>query len=186
MDWYIYPAIVTVGIIAGFINTLAGSGSLLTLPLLMFLGLPAGMANGTNRVAIFLQNVVAVTSFRKQKVFEFREGIWLALPATAGSFIGALIAVNFNEQILRIFIGALLLFMFFLILLKPDRWIKAQAGTIDGSPKVWRVIIFFLIIVFATLWYIGSKYFDLGRYLPGSNSTLIFFLTTLNIIILLV
>ncbi len=68
MEWYIYLAIILVGIIAGFINTHAGSGSLLTLPLLMFLGLPANIANGTNRVAIFLQNIVAVGSFKKKKV----------------------------------------------------------------------------------------------------------------------
>lgn len=70
MEWYIYAAIVGVGIVAGFINTLAGSGSLLTLPLLMFLGLPANVANGTNRIAILLQNVVGVSSFRQQKVIK--------------------------------------------------------------------------------------------------------------------
>ncbi|MCD4769404.1 MAG: sulfite exporter TauE/SafE family protein, partial [Bacteroidales bacterium] len=92
MEWFIYPAVIMVGIVAGFINTLAGSGSLLTLPLLMFLGLPANVANGTNRIAIFLQNVVGVRSFRKKKVFSYREGIWLAIPATAGSLIGSLLA----------------------------------------------------------------------------------------------
>ncbi|HKL38067.1 MAG TPA: TSUP family transporter, partial [Bacteroidales bacterium] len=60
MEWYIVLAVIGVGFLAGFINTLAGSGSLLSLPMLMFLGLPANVANGTNRIAIFLQNVVGV------------------------------------------------------------------------------------------------------------------------------
>lgn len=162
MEWYLYPAIIAVGIIAGFINTLAGSGSLLTLPLLMFLGLPANIANGTNRVAILLQNVVAVGSFRKQKVFEFSEGIWLAIPATVGSFIGALIAVRFNEQILEAFIGALLVFMFVIILIKPDRWIKEQAGKIDGRPKVQRLLVFFLIGIYGGFIQAGVGFFLLA------------------------
>ncbi len=68
MAWYLYLAVIAAGFVAGFINTLAGSGSLVTLPVLIFLGLPANVANGTNRVAILLQNVVGVSSFSQQKV----------------------------------------------------------------------------------------------------------------------
>lgn len=162
MEWYLYLAIIAVGVIAGFINVMAGSGSLLTLPLLMFLGLPATVANGTNRIAILLQNVVAVGSFKKQKIFEFKEGIWLAIPATVGSFIGAMIAANFNEQILRIFIGGLLVFMFLIILLRPERWIKEKAGKIDGSPKLIRIIIFFLIGIYGGFIQAGVGFFLLA------------------------
>ena len=173
MEWYIYPAIVAVGIIAGFINTLAGSGSLLTLPLLMFLGLPANIANGTNRVAIFLQNVVAVASFKKQKVFEFSEGIWLAIPATVGAFLGSMLAVHFNERLLELFIGGLLVFMFFIILLKPDRWIKQKAGKIDGSPKFWRIIIFFFIGVYGGFIQAGVGFFLLAGLVLGVGADLV-------------
>lgn len=173
MDWYVYPAVIAVGIIAGFINTMAGSGSLLTLPLLMFLGLPATTANGTNRVAIFLQNIIAVGSFKKQKVFEYREGIWLAIPATAGSLVGALIAVNFNEQILRIFIGILLVFMFFLILIRPERWIREYAGKIDGSPKLGRIIIFFIIGIYGGFIQAGVGFFLLAGLVLGVGADLI-------------
>jgi len=162
MEWYAYPAIIAVGIIAGFINVMAGSGSLLTLPLLMFLGLPANVANGTNRIAIFLQNVVAVGSFKKQKVFEYREGLWLVIPATAGSLLGALLAVNFNERILSLFIGGLLIFMFFIILLKPERWIKEQAGSVDGSPRFWRIVIFFFIGIYGGFIQAGVGFFLLA------------------------
>ena len=63
-------AVIIAGFACGFINTLAGSGSLITLPLLIFLGLPAPVANGTNRVAIVIQNIVAVSSFRAQNVLD--------------------------------------------------------------------------------------------------------------------
>ena len=56
--------LISTGIIAGFINTVAGGGSLLTLPLLLFMGLPGAEANASNRVAIFIQNIFAVRGFR--------------------------------------------------------------------------------------------------------------------------
>ena len=120
MEWYLILAVIGVGFIAGFINTLAGSGSLLTLPLLMFLGLPANVANGTNRIAILLQNVVGVASFKKQKVLDVKHGLWLGIPAVVGSLIGAQIAINMNEEIMRNTIGGLLVFMFFLIIYNSD------------------------------------------------------------------
>lgn len=67
MEWYIILAVIAVGFLAGFINTLAGSGSLLTLPLLMFLGLPANVANGTNRIGILFQSIVASGSFKQKR-----------------------------------------------------------------------------------------------------------------------
>ena len=57
--------LLAVGGIAGFINVLSAGGSMLTLPLLMFLGLPTQVANGTNRVAIILQSTTAVASFKR-------------------------------------------------------------------------------------------------------------------------
>ncbi|HJS28417.1 MAG TPA: TSUP family transporter, partial [Anaerolineales bacterium] len=63
---------IVAGFLAGFINTVAGSGSLITLPLLIFLGLPASVANGTNRVGVLFQNVVAMGSFRKSGVLDLR------------------------------------------------------------------------------------------------------------------
>ena len=64
------------GSIAGVINTMAGGGSLITLPLLIFAGLPPTVANGTNRVAIVLQNVGALAGFRKNGLKVGREA-WL-------------------------------------------------------------------------------------------------------------
>lgn len=126
MEWYIYVILVAAGIVAGFINMLAGSGSLITLPLLMFIGLPPTVANATNRIGILIQSIVGSASFRKQKTFTFRESVWFVIPSAAGAVLGALIASNFNEELMRRVIGGLLLFMFFMILYKPERWIAAK------------------------------------------------------------
>ena len=67
-----YALLTFTGIFAGFLNSVAGGGSLLTLPVLIFLGLPgATIANGTNRLAIMLQNIVGVVGFRRKGVSDF-------------------------------------------------------------------------------------------------------------------
>jgi len=143
MPFYLYLLVIGVGIIAGFINTLAGSGSLLTLPILIFLGLPANIANGTNRIAILFQSIVSVTSFKQQKVLDIKQGVWLSIPAVAGAIVGADVAVNFNEDLMQKFIAGLLIFMFFVILYKPDRWIKGKAGLVQTKPSLIQIFVFF-------------------------------------------
>lgn len=173
MEWYIILAVIGVGFVAGFINTLAGSGSLLTLPLLMFLGLPANVANGTNRIAILLQNIVGVSSFKKQKVLDFKHGLWLGIPAVIGSFIGALVAINLNEDIMRKTIGGLLIFMLFIIVYKPDKWIKGKVGEIDPKPGVLQIIIFFFIGMYGGFIQAGVGFFLLAGLVLGAGLDLV-------------
>ncbi|MFC1579856.1 sulfite exporter TauE/SafE family protein [Thermodesulfobacteriota bacterium] len=145
MDWYIYPAVIAAGFGCGFINTLAGSGSLISLPVLIFLGLPANMANGTNRVGILIQTVVSLRSFKKQNMLDLKGGIMLALPAIVGGIIGAQIAVNLDEQMLRRVIGALMVVMLVIIIARPKRWLKGQLDVLGRRPKALELVIFFFI-----------------------------------------
>jgi uncharacterized membrane protein YfcA len=148
LPWYLYLAVIAAGFVAGFINTLAGSGSLVTLPLLIFLGLPANVANGTNRVAILLQNVVGVGSFRQQKVLDLRGGLMLAAPAVIGSILGAQIAVNLDEQLMRRTIGALMVVMLIVILVRPRRWLEGRPEAMNQRPTWPQLLIFFAIGVY--------------------------------------
>lgn len=173
MEWYIYPAIVAVGLVTGFINTLAGSGSLLTLPFLMFLGLPANVANGTNRVGVLMQSIVGAFSFRKQKVFNFSEGTVLLLPATAGSLLGAIVAVDLDEELMETIIGGLLIFMFFVILVKPEKWIRDHAEKINGKPTFWNIIISFLIGIYGGFIQAGVGFFLLAWLVLGVGADLV-------------
>ena len=148
MAWYLYLAVIAAGFAAGFINTLAGSGSLVTLPLLIFLGLPANVANGTNRIGILLQNVVSVGAFRQQKVLDWRGGLLLAIPAVVGSVIGAQIAVNLDEQMMRRAIGALMVVMLVVILVRPNRWLEGRPGAAHQRLDWKQALIFFAIGVY--------------------------------------
>lgn len=145
MEWYIYLAVIAAGFGCGFVNTLAGSGSLITLPLLIFLGLPANVANGTNRVGVLLQNMTALSSFRRQGVLDIRGGLKLIGPAIVGALIGAQIAVNLNEQLMRRAIGALMVVMLVIILIRPKRWLEGHAETLTERPGLGQLLLFFAI-----------------------------------------
>lgn len=98
---YAYLLLYGVGAVAGTLNVVAGGGSLLTLPAMIFLGLPPTVANGTNRVAILAQNTAAVWRFRRHGLFDPR---WLrlaALPALAGAAIGTWIALEIGDEAFR-------------------------------------------------------------------------------------
>ncbi len=172
MEWYVYPAIVLAGFFSGFINTVAGSGSLITLPLLMALGLPANVANGTNRIGILLQNVVGTASYHKQKVLDFRGSMKLVIPAVAGSVIGARIAVDINEKVMGHTIGVLLLFMFFIVLWRPSKWLKDRQGK-TPVPYWVQAGIFFLIGVYGGFIQAGVGFFLLAGLVLGAGYDLV-------------
>ena len=173
MEWYLYLLLIAVGFIAGFINVLAGSGSTLTLPLLIFMGLPANVANGTNRIAILLQNLVAVRNFKKQEVLKTKSTWGIAIPTIIGSLIGALLAVELNNELMNIIIAILLIIMFFIILLKPSAWIKGQAGQLEAKPSISQIVIFFFIGIYGGFIQAGVGFFLLAGLVLGAGLDLL-------------
>ena len=155
-------ALITAGLLVGFINTLAGGGSIISLSVLMMLGLPAPMANGTNRIAITIQTLTATTSFRQQKVLETRKAILLSIPAVFGSLIGAWFAVDINEDMFEKAIGVIMLIMLVLILYKPHKFIYGRAN-ISDNPLTWKTyVVFFFIGIYGGFIHMGVGYFLLA------------------------
>ena len=173
MEWYMILALVGTGLAAGFINTTAGGGSMLTLPLLMFLGLPANVANGTNRIAILLQNLIGVNTFRQKKVLDIKADYKLAVPAVAGSVIGALFAVEIDPLLLKKIIAGLMVAMFFIVVLKPEIWVKEHAGAAAAKPTALQYIIFFFIGFYGGFIQIGVGFFLLAGLVLGSGFDLV-------------
>ncbi|MGB5570914.1 MAG: sulfite exporter TauE/SafE family protein, partial [Sedimenticolaceae bacterium] len=83
-----------VGIMAGWLNVMAGGGSLLTVPIMLFMGIPAPVANGTNRIAILAQNITAVSTFRNRGFSDFKLSLSLSAAAAAGALAGASVGVH--------------------------------------------------------------------------------------------
>ena len=110
MDWNIL-LLFGLGIAVGFINVNAGGGSSLTLPMLLFLLGDGALANGTNRVAIFVQSLFAVASFRKREFFEFQLSSKLSLFTLPGAIIGAILATKITGVLFERLLGVILLFI---------------------------------------------------------------------------
>ena len=109
--------LVVIGFITGAINTIAGGGSLLSLPILIFLGLPPNVANGTNRVGILFQSISTTAGFKSKGISEFPFSIYISISAIIGSVIGAQIAVDIKgetfNKLLAIIMVLVVLYMVF-------------------------------------------------------------------------
>jgi hypothetical protein len=136
-----------VGSIAGMINVMAGGGSTLTLPTLIFLGLDGAMANGTNRIAIFIQNISAIASFHNENVHRFRESLKLALWTLPGTIIGALAAVRISDEWFQKILGIVLIGVVVSMLVSPN---NAQHSNITQKQTRFR-----RLMVYPALFLVG-------------------------------
>ncbi|SFH53833.1 sulfite exporter TauE/SafE family protein [Modicisalibacter xianhensis] len=114
-------ALVAIGGVAGFINVLSAGGSMLTLPLLMFLGLPPQTANGTNRVSIVLQSVTAVGGFFRAGARDIGISLRLAIPAVFGSLLGAWLALQVPDALFEAVLVAAMVIASVMMLLPQPR-----------------------------------------------------------------
>lgn len=113
-------SLLAIGALSGFINVLSAGGSMLTLPLLIFLGLPPVVANGTNRVAITLQSITAVGSFHRIGQGSLMVSLRLSVPAVLGSLTGAWIATRISNDVFEwVLIVAMITASFFMVLPQP-------------------------------------------------------------------
>ena len=101
------------GLVSGFLNVMAGGGSLLTVPIMVFMGVPGPVANGTNRIAILAQNITAVATFFRSGYSDFRLSLSLAACSLPGALVGAMIGTRlegvwFNRVVALIMLGVML------------------------------------------------------------------------------
>ena len=126
-----HGALALAGLVAGWINTLAGGGSLLTVPALMWYGLPADLANGTSRIAVLAQGVTATLAFWREGRLEWKLLAPVAAPSVLGAVIGAYAATLIPNQVLTPLVVVTLVIMAFSMFLKPQSFAPPE-----GSPTL--------------------------------------------------
>ncbi|MGF1469781.1 MAG: sulfite exporter TauE/SafE family protein [Sandaracinaceae bacterium] len=126
-----YAALVAAGLGGGFINTVAGGGSLLTLPALMLVGLPVHEANGSNRLAVVTHSIAGVLGFQREGRLPRRALAPVVLPTMAGAGLGAWAASVAPEAVLRPALLSMLVGMALLLLVRP-RLVDPAA---DEAPR---------------------------------------------------
>ncbi len=140
--------LIAVGFVAGFVNTIAGGGTLLTLPTLIFLGLPPALANGTNRVAIFLQTVSATAGFKSKGVADFPFSLYCGISALLGALIGAQIAIDISGDLFKKILSIIMIIVVMMIAFVPK--IKAHDNLVRKTGRhLWlSVLVFFFFGIY--------------------------------------
>ncbi len=166
-------AIFITGLFVGFINTLAGSGSLITLPLLIFLGLDAGVANGSNRIAILMQTIVGLFTFKKEKILDTGTALKLSVPVILGAIPGAFIATQIPVMYFEKILGGIFILMTFVIIFTPGNWNRVYKKGQTHIIKPLHYIFFFLIGIYGGFIQAGVGIFILFALVLGPGFDLI-------------
>ena len=163
------------GYAAGLVNTLAGGGSMISLPILLLLGLDASTANGTNRIAILLQNVVGSWRYSRKGAGRSRLALTLAIPACLGAALGARLAIKIDQEIFRLVLGCVFAAMIPVLLARPKRWLEgAEVATNPTSrtgPGTW--LLFFGLGVYGGFLQAGIGIFILCALVLGTGHNLL-------------
>ncbi len=129
---------------AGFINVMAAGGSSLILPILILMGFDSQVANGTLRLAIFMQNVFAVQSFRQEEFREFKQSALYSMFALPGAIAGAFLAINIADELFQMILGGVLMLIVLTIFFNPRR-----EPLFADNPTLGN------IITYVTLFFVG-------------------------------
>lgn len=127
--------LVGAGFAASVLNTIAGGGSFLTLPILIFLGLPAIEANATNRVGVVAQNVGAIWGFNRHGLFDWRADWGLAVPGMLGAAFGAWFSLQIGDRDFRRLLAVVMVALTLWTLFDPT---GRAAGRLSGRPWLVR------------------------------------------------
>ncbi len=139
--------LILTGVAAGFLNVVGGGGSLITIPLMIFIGLPPTVANASNRVALLAQNAVALTNFKRKKVSPGKYGLFVAIAATIGALVGAHFAVEISEQVFSRIISLVMVAVALLMLFNRG-WAPTDIERLTGKYKWIGILAFFFIGIY--------------------------------------
>ena len=129
------------GLAAGVVNTLAGGGSLLTVPLLVLAGVPGNVANGSNRVGILASNASAAAAFRRLGVSGLSRTLPVLVPVAVGSLVGALLVARLADETFERVFGVLMVPLLLLSLRPPV--LKSVEGRIWSGQ--FTVLVFLAV-----------------------------------------
>jgi len=140
-----YFGIFILGIFVGMINTIAAGGSLISIPVLIFMGVPAITANGTVRIGVIFQNINASIAYFRKKSLPFRSSLLITLPASLGALLGSLYATEMSDALFEKILSIAML-VSVLIMLRSKSLHKRKFNTDNQSLKLALLLIAFFIV----------------------------------------
>lgn len=154
------------GIFVGVVNTFAGAAAAVSISVYTALGLPIGIANGTNRLPVLFQVGAAAFNFRKQHLLDFSVGLKLGIPTALGALIGAEFAAQVNPSLFVMLLSTILILLLALLLFSPNRILKGN-GKPPRDVKKLDCFWFFLVGLYGGAFQIGMGYVIMGLTIMG-------------------
>lgn len=146
LSWVLFIA---VGAVAGFLNTVAGGGTLISLPVLIFMGIPGSVANATMRVGILAQNISAVGGFRSKGVkLPWPYVLYLAIVSLIGGWIGARLAIEVPDHLFNRILAVIMVLVVLSIVFDRKGTLSAATENLSSGRQVMGVIGFFLLGIY--------------------------------------
>jgi len=175
------------GISAGIINTIAGSGSIITLSLLSLFGLPVQIANGTNRIGLFFQSSTSSYQFYKQGTLSLKGKLWLIILSLVGAIIGVFIASQIAIDLFQKIVGVIFCLLFMVILFKPEQYLKKSKEFNKLLPFIFGIIGFYagFIQAGAGLFMLAILNIVWGKSFSEINPLKVFIIFLINLIALI-
>lgn len=144
-----YVLIIAVGFVSGFLNTVAGGGSLISLPVLIFMGLPGSIANATNRVAILSQNIFAVGGFNSKGIqLPMPYSLYLGLASLVGGFIGASLAVDIRDTLFNRILAVIMILVVVSMFLEKKIIPGKKAEQLSAKHQLLGIFAFLLLGIY--------------------------------------
>jgi uncharacterized membrane protein YfcA len=142
LSWVQFLIVYLTGTLAGFINVVGGGGSILTLPVLMWIGLPSSVANATNRIAILSESIAGAVGFSSKGIRPERTVIPAVIFASAGSILGSFFVLSIQTERLNRVIAILLLLATFITVFRPPK-VKIGKASLLSTAVVFLVVGFY-------------------------------------------
>ena len=134
------------GAVAGALNVIGGGGSFLILPLLLFAGLPATLANGTNRVGVLAQNLGGLAGFHRHGKVDWKWSLAASVPALIGAALGVWLALQLPNVAFKRSLSIAMLALTLWSLLKPADTVGSSEIKSPWHPGV--MVGFFVVGVY--------------------------------------
>ena len=180
------------GLLSGLMNTLASSGSAITLPVMVFFGVPPSMANATNRLPILVGSTISVYNFQRSKDIVWSKTLLISIPLFFGVIVGSFSTKFIDSTKIQWILLFAMIFSFILIVTNSRKILKGRS-LIKTNISIKNHIVFFLIGIWAGLIVLDSAIlilfelilgcgFDLSKANPIKN----FFLIIISFVSLLI
>ena len=132
------------GVLATVVNVLAGGGGMIVLPVLMALGLPADVANGTYRLGVVTQSIAGTAAMRREGKLDTGSIVPILIPTVLGATVGALLAVWVPREVLKPIMLVTMILMAALIVLRKQTLIpdEGPALTPQEAPRSYVGLFF--------------------------------------------